>query len=115
MARRSRHSGLTFRQILVYFSIFIVFMTLVRSVLHAGAETDSSLQTTQDLSTTEPVDSNKLFYFAYASDLLGERLRISSPTAQKIAVVALEGYTFEYSIYSKVWKGGKYMFCLATG
>jgi hypothetical protein len=47
------------------------------------------------------------FYFAYASDMLEERIRSgSSRSARRVAVGAAPGFTFDYTIFSKVWKGG---------
>lgn len=48
-----------------------------------------------------------VYYFAYASDLLQARIRIGCPSAENVAVASLESYRFGYTIFSKVWKGGR--------
>jgi len=51
--------------------------------------------------------AGRKFYFAYASDMLEERLRKgSSPSARKLGPAYVAGRAFEYSIYAKVWRGG---------
>jgi gamma-glutamylcyclotransferase len=48
-----------------------------------------------------------LFYFAYASDLLEDRMRSgSSRSARRVTVGAAPGFSFDYTIFSKVWNGG---------
>mmetsp|Transcript_13228 Transcript_13228/g.21505 ORF Transcript_13228/g.21505 Transcript_13228/m.21505 type:complete len:268 (-) Transcript_13228:2507-3310(-) len=47
------------------------------------------------------------FYFAYASDLSQARVRSGSSTKAKVITVAKVGQmTFDYTIFSKVWRGG---------
>jgi len=55
----------------------------------------------------EPPLPGFLFYFAYASDMLEDRVRVgSSKRAVFMGPASVEKYKVVFSIYSKVWKGG---------
>ncbi|GBG32146.1 Gamma-glutamylcyclotransferase [Hondaea fermentalgiana] len=70
----------------------------------AGAATSTSAKA---VSFQKPRSPAYEFYFGYASDLMEDRVRKgSSLGALAIGPARVDNFVFEYSIFSKVWKGG---------
>lgn len=70
----------------------------------------TSVQHGEAASSPRPLlfdESTEFLYFAYASDLLEERIRAGGgPSARKISIGKVSGRRFLFSQESKVWKGG---------
>ncbi|KAK0078133.1 hypothetical protein PV325_003009 [Microctonus aethiopoides] len=56
------------------------------------------------MSTSTKIN-NKFLYFAYGSNLLAARIRISNPSAEFVDIGRLENYRLDFMGYSKVWDG----------
>eukprot|EP00096_Caligus_rogercresseyi_P013002 TRINITY_DN5671_c0_g1_i1.p1 TRINITY_DN5671_c0_g1~~TRINITY_DN5671_c0_g1_i1.p1 ORF type:complete len:175 (+),score=43.80 TRINITY_DN5671_c0_g1_i1:44-568(+) len=44
-------------------------------------------------------------YFAFGSNMLTSRIRISNPSANYVGNAALKGYTLDFNYHSKKWRG----------
>ncbi|KAK0175171.1 hypothetical protein PV327_008944 [Microctonus hyperodae] len=55
--------------------------------------------------STSTKKDNKFLYFAYGSNLLAARIRISNPSAEFVDIGRLENYRLDFLGYSKIWDG----------
>ena len=86
-------------------AVFMLWFTLGGK--HGGLRSGESATSFPVKTYSASEDDEFVYYFAYASDLLQARISIGCPSAEKIAVASLPGYKFGFTIFSKVWKGGK--------
>lgn len=49
--------------------------------------------------------SQRFFYFAFASNLLEQRLRLQNPTAEFVTIARLEGHCLAFDYFSGRWHG----------
>jgi len=86
---------------------FILIFRLWYGVNHISLDKETDLvEKAQKVERAKKGD-DFFYYFAYASDLSQERLREgSSSEALTLGVASLSGYRFDYTSFSKVWKGG---------
>ncbi|CAK9295776.1 unnamed protein product [Gordionus sp. m RMFG-2023] len=49
--------------------------------------------------------SNKLYYFAYGSNINSERLKLSITTANFVDIGYVKNYKLDFALHSKRWKG----------
>jgi len=104
-----KEQPMSWRAIVTAGSALLFILLLWRnssSTPNITGEYQESLRSNANPSGPTP-KSGHLFYFAYASDLLEERVRKgSSKAAKKVVAASIPGLAFDYPIFSKTWKGG---------